>query len=117
MVGAIDTRFQAHDLPRHGTNIRGRSVQEHLLVKNRLINRSDTSATIESRNPVIVIDRSTKRFGRLSRIVDLHRCIGQTRDEADGDRFLDGIDGVGGGHRHGGQTIGPLIGCHLQVAV
>ena len=117
MVGAIDTHLQTHDLTSHGTNIRGRSVQEHLFVEHRLIDRSDTGPVIVSRNTVIVVDGGAERFGRLSWIVDFNRCVGQTGDEADGNRFLNCVDGVGRGHCHCGETIGTLVGRHLQVAV
>ena len=73
MVGSVEVQLQARDLTRHSAHVCGRAIEEHLLVEDGLINRTDTRPVVISGDAVKIVDGGAKRFGRLAWVVDIHR--------------------------------------------
>ena len=86
-------------------------------MEDGLVDGTHTGPAVVAGDPVVVVDGCAIGLGRLTRVVHVQGGVGQTRDEVDGDGLLDGVDRVGCGHRDGGEAVGTLVGCHLQVAI
>ena len=73
MVGSVEVQLQASDLTHHSPHVCGRAIEEHLLVEDGLINRTNTRPMVISSDAIVIVDGGAKRFGRLAWVVHIHR--------------------------------------------
>ena len=73
MVGPVEVQLQARDLTCHSAHVCSGAVEEHLLMEDGLINRTDTGPVVISGDAVKIVDGGAKRFGRLAWVVQIHR--------------------------------------------